>query len=159
MNLRDEFRETRRRWSTFGVYERFEQAVLYVLTALIAVVVAVATLRLAVTIVILVTTNLIDPGDYAVFQTVFGMIFTVLIALEFKHSLLVVLHSRASIVQLRSVILIALLALVRKFIIVDLRTGTPSLIAALAGATLALGLVYWLVRDQEWRAWDQKAPG
>ena len=78
------------------------------------------------------TTNLIDPSDYAIFQAVFGMIFTVLIALEFKHSLLVVLHNPASIVQLRSVILIAL---------------------------LALGLVYWLVRDQERRAEEQDEPG
>jgi hypothetical protein len=40
MKLRDEFRETQRRWSTLGFYQRFEQTVLYILTALIAVVVA-----------------------------------------------------------------------------------------------------------------------
>src|SRR5436189_33548 len=148
-NLRDEFRATNRRWSTLGFYERLEQAVIYILTALIAVVIAVATLRLAMAIFALVTANLIDPSDYAVFQAVFGMIFTVLIALEFKHSLLVVLHSRTSVVQLRSVILIALLAIVRKFIIIDVQTAMPSLIAALAGATLALGLVYWIIRAQD----------
>jgi uncharacterized membrane protein (DUF373 family) len=87
------------------------------------------------------------------------MIFTVLIALEFKHSLLVVLRNPASVVQRRSVILIALLALVRKFIIVDVHTATPGLIAALAGATLALGLVYWRVRDQEWRAREHDQSG
>lgn len=159
MKLSDEFRETQRRWSTLGFYQRFEQAVLYTLTALIAVVVAAATLRLALTIFVLATTNLIDPSDYAIFQAVFGMIFTVLIALEFKHSLLVVLRSPASIVQLRSVILIALLALARKFIIVDVHTATPGLIAALAGATLALGLVYWLVRDRERREWEHDELG
>ena len=156
MTARDQFREARKRWLTLGFYEQFEQAVLYILTALIAVVVAAATLRLALAIVALVMANLIDPGDYTIFQAVFGMIFTVLIALEFKHSLLVVLHSGASIVQLRSVILIALLALVRKLIIVDLHTSSPSMIAALAGAALALGLVYWLVRDQDWRVREQK---
>jgi uncharacterized membrane protein (DUF373 family) len=154
MALRDELRQTRLRWSTLGFYERLEQAVIYILTALIAIVVAVATLRLALVIFALVTANLIDPSDYAIFQAVFAMIFTVLIALEFKHSLLVVLHSRTSVVQLRSVILIALLALVRKFIIIDVRTAMPSLIAALAGATLALGIVYWLVRNQE----DESTP-
>jgi uncharacterized membrane protein (DUF373 family) len=158
MNLRDEFRETSRRWSTLAFYERLEQAVIYILTALIAVVVAVATVRLSMAIFALVTANLIDPSDYAVFQTVFGMIFTVLIALEFKHSLLVVLHSRTNVVQLRSVILIALLALVRKFIIIDVRTAMPSLIAALAAAILALGLVYWLVRNQEDSTWEQNTP-
>ena len=49
MKLIDEFRQTRVRWSTLGFYQRFEQTVLYILTALIAVVVAEATLRLAIT--------------------------------------------------------------------------------------------------------------
>ena len=51
------------------------------------------------------------------------MIFTVIIALEFKHSLLVVLARRESVVQVRSVILIAMLAMVLKFIILDLAKG------------------------------------
>jgi hypothetical protein len=32
----------------------------------------------------LVLSGSLDPSDYAVFQAVFGMIFTVIIALEFK---------------------------------------------------------------------------
>jgi uncharacterized membrane protein (DUF373 family) len=42
-------------------------------------------------------------------------------------------------------VLIALLALVRRFIILDLYQTTPSVIAALAGAALALGIVFSLV--------------
>jgi uncharacterized membrane protein (DUF373 family) len=42
-------------------------------------------------------------------------------------------------------VLIALLALVRRFIILDLYQTTPSVIAALAGAALALGVVFSLV--------------
>jgi hypothetical protein len=61
-----------------------------------------------------------DPTDYGVFQTVFGMIFTVIIALEFKRSLLVLAERRDSVVQVRSVILIALLAVERKSMILDL---------------------------------------
>ena len=37
-----------------------------------------------------------DPTDASVFQTVFGMIFTVIIALEFKRSLLVLAERRES---------------------------------------------------------------
>jgi len=77
------------------------------------------------------------------------MVLTLLIALEFKHSLMVVLHHRRNVVQTRSVILIALLALVRKFIVLDLYQTEPSTVAALAGAALALGIVFWLVRSQE----------
>ncbi len=47
--------------------------------------------------------------------------------------------------------LIALLAIARKFIILDLGETEPAKIAALAGAALALGAVHWLVRDQDRR--------
>jgi uncharacterized membrane protein (DUF373 family) len=77
------------------------------------------------------------------------MVLTLLIALEFKHSLMVVLHRQRNVVQTRSVILIALLALVRRFIVLDLYQTEPSTVAALAGAALALGIVFWLVRSQE----------
>jgi uncharacterized membrane protein (DUF373 family) len=81
-------------------------------------------------------------------------VLTVLIALEFKHTLLVVKHHRRAIVEVRAVVLIALLALVRRFIILDLYQASPGIIAALAGAIVALGAVFWLVgshqpREQE----------
>ena len=79
------------------------------------------------------------------------MIFTVVIALEFKRSLLVAVERRFGVVQARSIILIALLAIVRKFIILDLSETEASKIGALAATVLALGLVYWLVRDQDMR--------
>jgi uncharacterized membrane protein (DUF373 family) len=77
------------------------------------------------------------------------MIFTVVIALEFKRSLLVATERRFGILQVRTIVLIALLAIARKFIILDLSETSPAKIAALAGAALALGAVYWLVRDQD----------
>jgi uncharacterized membrane protein (DUF373 family) len=95
--------------------------------------------------------DMFDPTDYEVFQTVFGMIFTVIIALEFKRSLLVVGERRLGIVQVRAVILIAMLAIVRKLIILDLAHTEPMQLFALAAAVLALGAVYWLVREQDRR--------
>jgi uncharacterized membrane protein (DUF373 family) len=72
-----------------------------------------------------------------------------LIALEFNRSLLVVAERRHGIVQARTVILIALLAIVRKLMIIDLSAANAAEVFALAAAILALGTVYWLVRDQE----------
>jgi uncharacterized membrane protein (DUF373 family) len=97
----------------------------------------------------------INLADSQVFQSIFGMVLTVLIALEFKHTLLVVKHHRRAIVQVRAVVLIALLALVRRFIILDLYQTTPSVIAALAGAALALGVVFWLVGNYEQAGRDE----
>jgi uncharacterized membrane protein (DUF373 family) len=92
-----------------------------------------------------------DPTEYSVFQALFGMIFTVIIALEFKRSLLLVAERRHGIVQARTVILIALLAIVRRLIIIDLSATDAAEVFALATAILALGAVYWLVRDQDKR--------
>ena len=71
--------------------------------------------------------------------------------LAVKRSLLVAVERRFGVVQARSIILIALLAIVRKFIILDLSETEASKIGALAATVLALGLVYWLVRDQDMR--------
>ena len=49
------------------------------------------------------------------------MIFTVIIALEFKKSLLVIAERRENVVQIRSVVMIALLAICRKVIILDVK--------------------------------------
>lgn len=47
------------------------------------------------------------------------MIMTLLIAMEFKHSIVRVALRRDSIIQVKTVVLIALIALSRKFVILD----------------------------------------
>jgi len=64
---------------------------------------------------------------------------------------IVLAERRRSIVQVRTVILIALLAIVRKLLILDLSTTGVEQLFGLAAAILALGSVYWLVRDQDRR--------
>jgi uncharacterized membrane protein (DUF373 family) len=95
-----------------------------------------------------------DPLDHEVFQMLFGMVITLLIALEFKHSIIRVALRRSSIVQVKTVVLISLIALSRKFVILDTHTTNASTIAALAGATLLLGVVYWLLRERDDRVAD-----
>ncbi|HIH4754657.1 TPA: heat resistance protein PsiE-GI, partial [Citrobacter freundii] len=92
-----------------------------------------------------------NPLDHKVFQSVFGMIMTLLIAMEFKHSIVRVALRRDSIIQVKTVVLIAVIALSRKFVILD-SDASPAKIAALAGATLALGATYWLLRKRGDRA-------
>lgn len=149
LTLASEFKDLRSKWQTLSLYERFEQSVVGVLTLVIAVIVAIATWQLLFYTLKLIGSHVVTPGDPQVFQGLFGMVLTVLIALEFKHTLLVVKHHRRAIVQVRAVVLIALLALVRRFIILDLYQTSPSVIVALAGAALALGIVFWLVASKE----------
>ncbi|HVI27269.1 phosphate-starvation-inducible PsiE family protein [Hansschlegelia sp.] len=141
--------ETRRVWPGLSLYERFEQAVAIALTALISIVVVAALIGLSIRVAELLMHGFLDPAEHKVFQAVFGMIFTVLIALEFNHSILSVLQRRDSIIQARAVVLIALLALARQFIILDSTETDPMTIIGLAAAVLALGAVHWLVRDQD----------
>ena len=150
--LREDVSAAHEQWQILPLYEKFEHIVVLLLTALITAVIVAAVWSLTLKILtgIILAENF-DPTDQAVYQTIFGMIFTVVIALEFKRSLLVVTERRETIVHVRAVILIAILAIVRKFIILDVsKTGAMELFA-LAAAILALGLVYWLVRDQDRR--------
>jgi len=138
-----------KRWGTFSIYEKFEHLIISLLTVVIAAIVGVATWQLILHTFDLVRSHLLDPRDAQVFQAVFGMVLTVLIAMEFKHSLLIVLHQQRDIVQIRSVVLIALLAMVRKFIILDIYQTQPAVVFALAASSLSLGIVFWLVRNQD----------
>lgn len=155
LTLATEFRDLRSKWQTLSIYERFEQSVVGVLTLVIAVIVALATWQLLLHTLKLMESHAVDPADPQVFQALFGMVLTVLIALEFKHTLLVVRHHRRAIVQVRAVVLIALLALVRRFIILDLYQTAASIIAALAGAVLALGIVFSLVGNDKQQQEDE----
>lgn len=152
MSLKEQLQASRSQWQVLSLYQKFEQIVVLVLTGLIAIVVVAAVWNLTLKILLtLLLTEAFDPTEHAVFQAVFGMIFTVIIALEFKRSILVISERRDSLVQVRAVILIALLAIVRKLIILDLAATEAFQILALAAAVLALGAVYWLVREQDRR--------
>jgi uncharacterized membrane protein (DUF373 family) len=91
----------------------------------------------------------LNPLEHAVFQTVFGEILTLFIALEFNHTLLYVVNREQSIIQTKVVLLISLLALARKFIILDLKETTADQLLGLAAVTLALGVTYWLLRERD----------
>ena len=142
------FRETRDRWPIMTAYERFEQVISLALSFVIAVVIGIALIQLVMRVLPLLIGGAVDVLDHEVFQTLFGMIMTLLIAMEFKHSIIRAALRQQSIVQVKTVILIALLALGRKFIILDIAATSAATIAALAGATLVLGIVYWLLRER-----------
>lgn len=155
MSIRQEFRDAGERFRLLTLYQRFEHVVVIFLTALIAIIVVAAVWNLSLKILFgLVLSGSLDPSDYSVFQAVFGMIFTVIIALEFKKSLLVVAERRETVVQIRSVVMIALLAVCRKIIILDLSETDPMHTLSFAAAILALGAVYWLTGDSDQRTGD-----
>ncbi len=151
MRLKAELADIRTALRPLNFYQKFEHISILILSGLIAIIVAFAIWNLALKIIFSIFSSSFDPTDYAVFQSVFGMIFTVIIALEFKRSLLVLAERRNSVVQARTVILIALLAVVRKLILLDPASHDALYLIALAATTLALGAGYWLVGHSDKR--------
>ena len=78
-------------------------------------------------------------------QDVFGSLLTVLILLEFNHSIATSLGNQSGVLQARMVVLIAILVVARKIILLDFKTATLANFAGIAGMALALGVLYWLL--------------
>ena len=134
------------------MYRRFEAAVALVLTVVVGAVIVVALWRLIVSVADTLVLRTLNPLEHEVFQRVFGEIMTLLIALEFNHTLQFVVTGQQGIIHTKMVILIALLALARKIIILDLYATSAASLIALALLTLALGVTYWLMRERDDRA-------
>lgn len=136
-------------WAVMSLYERFEALVALALTVVITTVILVALWRLIVSVVDTLLLRSLNPLEHSVFQTVFGEILTLLIALEFNHTLRYVVTRGWGIIQAKIVILIAVLALVRKIIVSDISAMPPATVGAEAGLLLALGITYWLMRERD----------
>lgn len=76
-------------------------------SAVISVVIVIALWNLMREVFSLLVLSVLDPLNHQIFQLVFGRIMTLLIAMEFKHSILKVLERNAHIIQVKTVLLIA----------------------------------------------------
>jgi uncharacterized membrane protein (DUF373 family) len=149
VTVSDGWRRLRGEWRVLSYYQRFESAVAFALTIVVSIIIVVALVRLVVSVVAGLLMGALDPLDQDVFQTVFGEVLTLLIALEFNHTLQYVVAREQSIIQTKVVLLIALLAVARKFIILDLHDVSPGHLLGLAAVTLVLGITYWLMRERD----------
>jgi len=141
--------DVRREWPVLTAYQRFEVFVAFLLTLLIAAVILVALYRLAVSVVDTLVLRTLNPLDHVVFQQVFGEIMTLLIALEFNHTLHYVIAGARGLIHTRMVVLIALLALARKVIVVDLFAAPASSVLALSALTVALAITYRMIGERD----------
>ena len=139
----------RTQWAVLSYYQRFEGLVALILTLVIALIILVALFRLTFSVITGLLFGVLDPLDPGIFQSVFGEILTLLIALEFNHTLQYVVKRQQSIIQTQVVLLIALLAIARKFIVLDLGSVDAAQLLGLAAITLGLGIAYWLIRERD----------
>lgn len=144
-SLVSEFREA---WPTLNIFERFEYIISVIIMAIISVIIVIALVRLGKNVFNMLVVHALDPLDYKIFQVIFGNLLTLFIAMEFRHTIENVLHGHEHIIQVRTVLLITMLAIARKFIVMDKAT-TPETMAALAFILISLGVAYWLLKNQK----------
>lgn len=129
-------------------YHWFEKLVIAVLTVLVSISVLLTLAQSSVALyhVIISDSHLID---HEAFIKVFGTFMTVLIALEFNHTVLPDITTKTPLVKVRAVLLVALLALARKVVLVDFKDLPYTAMIGLAVLILAVSAAYWVLHPEE----------
>jgi len=127
-----------------SAYELFEHVVARLIMAMLAFLTLYALLAAGVEL----ASDLRLGSDFVekeLLQDTFGSILTVLILLEFTHSVYASLKNRSVVIEARAIVLIAVIVVARKLILVDFKSATVEQIASYGGIALALGVLYWLL--------------
>ena len=146
---RTQFQLLRDDWHKMSIYQRFESLVALTLTAVIGVIILVSLYNLTAQVASGLLSGFFDPLQKESFQLVFAEVLTVMIALEFNHTLQFVATRSQSIIQTKVVLLISLLAIARKVIVLDFEKTEMGELFGLAALIVALGAVYWMIRERD----------
>jgi uncharacterized membrane protein (DUF373 family) len=134
----------KREWNELTSYERFEQVVSRVVMLFIAVVIVYALILAAIDLIhhFMLGLAFMNVG---LLQDVFGSILTILILIEFNHSIALALTKRSGILQARTIVLIAILVIARKVILLDFKSASLETFAGIGALALSFGVLYWLI--------------
>jgi uncharacterized membrane protein (DUF373 family) len=143
---------SRKAWLKLADYERFERVALVCVLVLLSVV--------TVAVIVLVAIDLIEDLllgpeflDKAALQDTFGRILTIVILLEFNHSIFVALTQKSGAIQVRIIVLITVLVVARKLMLLDYAAVNLDILLGFGALLLSLGALYWLISLA-----DRKAP-
>lgn len=144
-------REVFRRISWIDViYDRFEQVISGILLIVISVIIVYST-----GLVLIALFNDLHSGlhfaEQGALKDTFGLILSLLILIEFNHSIALAMRRRSGVLQVRVVILIAIIVIARKLILLDYASVALNTLLGLGGLALALGALYWLLTDVDRR--------
>jgi uncharacterized membrane protein (DUF373 family) len=138
------------KWPKLGAYGRFEGIALGCVLVMLAVITVFAIVLVAIKLVrdLALGESFLDK---AALQDTFGLILTIVILLEFNHSIYVALTQRSGAIQARTVVLIAVLVIARKLMLKDFEALDYQTLLGFGGLLLALGALYWLICDGDRR--------
>jgi uncharacterized membrane protein (DUF373 family) len=131
-------------------YDQFELIVSGIVLFLVSTVIIYTT---TLTSIVLIRDFLMGMAfiDAEVFKDTFGLILTILILLEFNHSIVSALRRRSGSIQVSIIVLITITVIARKLILLDYASASPETLLGLGGLALALGALYWLIAGVERR--------
>jgi uncharacterized membrane protein (DUF373 family) len=141
---------TTAKWSKAASYKQFERIALTCVLVMLAVITVFAIVYAVVKLVGDLTLGE-SFLDKAALQDTFGLILTIVILLEFNHSIYVALTQGSGAIQTRIVVLIAILVIARKLMLKDYDTVDFQTLLGYGGLLLALGGLYWLISDGDRR--------
>lgn len=134
----------KRQWHDLSAYERFEQIVSRFVMLLISAVIVYSLIITSINLFNQLMLNLAFV-DVTALKDVFGSILTILILIEFNHSIALALSKRSGVLQARYIVLITILVIARKVILLDFSTASLQSFVGIGGLALAFGLLYWLI--------------
>jgi uncharacterized membrane protein (DUF373 family) len=139
-----------RKWRNLPPYQQFEHiallCVMFLIGTITAYAIILSTIKLAADFMLGETFL-----DKAALQDTFGLILTVVILIEFNHSIFVAVTERSGAIQTRTVVLITVLVVTRKLMLQDFATLDFQILLGFGGLLLALGALYWLISEGDRR--------
>lgn len=135
-------------WKHLTIYDYFEQISFRILIFFISLIV----IHSLVLIGIKLAQDLMEGilfRETQVMAEAFGLILTVIILLEFNHSIVSAMRAHTGAIQVRIVVMIAVIVMARKLILLDYQSAKLETLLGYGGLALALGILYWLVADAE----------
>ena len=131
-------------------YEWFEQIILGLLVFVITLII-IYTLILSIITVGNDFSSGIKFMEVGALQDTFGHILTVIILVEFNHSIVLAIRQRSGAIQVRIIVLITIIVLARKLVLLDYAAASMETLLGLGGLALSLGGLYWLISNGDQR--------
>jgi uncharacterized membrane protein (DUF373 family) len=156
-----DFENFRRRWKEMAPYEIFEKITSRVVMFFVSIIIVYSLILLAIDLYEQLGLGLAFIESESL-RDVFGSILTILILIEFNHSIVVAISKKSGILQARPIVLITILVIARKVILLDFNRATFEQLIAISGMAVAFGILYWLMMarpsDDSSLPWNAAGP-
>lgn len=134
------------KWDTLSYYLKFERIALAVIMLMIS---TIAVYAIIIACAKIVGDMLIGESflDQAALKDTFGLLLTIVILLEFNHSIYVAMTKHLGALQARMLVLITVLVIARKLMLMDFTGIEAQTLFGFGALLLALGGLYWLISN------------